>query len=161
MKKQKALIVYFSYSGTTQNAARQIAKLIDADILRIKLVHDYPDNRPELLKVSKEELVSKNYPPILERLKNLNKYDIVYIGSPNWYSTIAPPIYTFLAQYDYSHKKIIPFITHGGGKEGNCFKDIGTLVPNAKILPGIAIHDSQINVSGKVIRKWLMSIEQL
>lgn len=55
---------------------------------------------------------------------NIADYDIIFLGSPIWSGTIAPPVKTFLSGHDLSGKRIIPFVTHGGGGAGSSFTDM-------------------------------------
>ena len=158
MKKPHILVVYYSYSGTTQNIARQIAKSLDADIKRIRPLYAYPDNRPELLKVSKEEINSCRFPALQPLEKDLKKYDVIIVGSPNWYSTIAPPLATFLRINDFNNKLIAPFITHGGGEFGHCIEDIYHHLPSGQLLEGMAVYREKVNLSSSKIEKWLIKI---
>ncbi|MFC1589882.1 flavodoxin [Candidatus Omnitrophota bacterium] len=157
----KALIAYFSYTGNTQNIANQISKLVGGDIFRIEPAKDYPQNIQEVLKMSKEE-INNNYKPALKKkVNNLEQYEIIFIGTPNWYSTIAPPVASFLSEYDLSGKKVIPFLTHGGGGKANCFTDMKKLIPDATVLKGIAVFEGDINSSNQKLLEWLKEVKIL
>ncbi|MGQ9623133.1 MAG: flavodoxin [Candidatus Caldatribacteriaceae bacterium] len=85
-------------------------------------------------------------------------YEVVFIGSPNWWGTIAPPVTAFLAECDFSGKTLVPFITHGGGSEGKTLEDIRKLCPQARILEGLAIYKSEVKHAQTEISAWLCRI---
>ena len=109
----KILIAYYTRSGNTENFADQIKKLVGGDFFRIETVDEYPPSYQEVLKVSKVEIDNHYKPPIKSLVENIDQYNIVFVGTPNWYSTIAPPVTTFLSMHDLSEKTVIPFATHG------------------------------------------------
>ncbi len=157
--QSKILIVYYTRSGNTEIFANQIKKLVGGDLFRIEEVNKYPPSYQEVLKVSKVEIQNKIKPPIQETVENIEKYDIIFVGTPNWYGTMAPPVTTFLSLHDLSNKKIIPFATHGGGGVQQCLIDIGTMISQAIVLEGIAFYGSQAETSTDRILTWLKKMQ--
>ncbi len=115
----------------------------------------------EILKVSKKEIDDNFKPPLKAKVSNMEQYDIVFIGTPNWYNTIAPPVASFISEYDFSGKTIVPFLTHGGGGEANCITDIKEMISNATFLEGIAIYEGQVNTADQKLVDWLKDIKVL
>ena len=105
------LIAYYTHSGNTEEIANQIRELVGGDIFRIEPVKKYSRIYQEVLKESKVEIENDIKPPIVENVQEMGQYDMVFVGSPNWYSTIAPPVATFLSEHSLSGKMVIPFIT--------------------------------------------------
>jgi flavodoxin len=139
MIREKTLIAYYTRSGNTEKLANQIKNFVGGDLFRIEVVNEYPPSYQEVLKVSKLEIDNQFKPPIKNLVENMDEYDIVFVGTPNWYSTIAPPVATFLSMHDLSEKTIIPFATHGGGGEARCLTDISKMSSQATVLEGIAL----------------------
>ena len=105
----KILIAYYSYSGNTKEVAEAIHEKIGGDIFEIKTEGSYPDGyRPKLT----------------TSVADISQYDIVFLGSPNWWGTITPQVSSFLAAYNLSGKTVIPFVTHGGGGVQNTVTDM-------------------------------------
>lgn len=151
------LIVYYSHSGNTRKLANLIAQQIDADCLEIIPEKPYPNDYTSVVNQAKQE-ISRNFRPTLKNAQiNLNKYTTIFIGSPNWWSSIAPPIATFIDTNDLSAKKIIPFCTHGGGGFGHIPQDIKRLCKNATVLNGFANYGSSINL--QEVKKWLSKLD--
>lgn len=121
-KTNQILIAYFSYSGNTRCVAEIIQEAIDGcvDVFEIKPVEKYPSNYSDCVRQAREECSGKYKPELAGQVKDMDKYDTVFIGTPNWCSTIAPPVLSFLSNYDFSGKTVIPFVTHGGGGVAQC-----------------------------------------
>ena len=155
----KILIVYYSWSGDTQELAKQIKELVGGTIFRIEPVDKYPRNYQEVLKVSKVEIEDGVKPPLTKSVDDIAQYDSIFVGSPNWYSTIAPPVVTFLSEYDLSGKTVIPFVTHGGGGVSRCITDIKKLVPDSTVLDGFVISGSRTATANQKLQEWLRDIQ--
>ncbi|MFW9842973.1 MAG: flavodoxin [Candidatus Thorarchaeota archaeon] len=153
------LIAYYSHSGNTQEIAEQIEKLVGGTIFRIEPVEKYPRNYHEVLKVSKVEIENDIRPPLAEQIEEISQYNSIFIGSPNWYSTIAPPVTTFLSENDLSGKTVIPFVTHGGGGVAHCITDIERLVPDSTVLEGFVISGSRTGNAKSKLQEWLEKIQ--
>ena len=159
--KKKILIAYYSRSGNTKEIANQIHKVVGGDLLEIQTVDPYPSEYEATTKQAKDEINRGYKPAIKTKINNINEYDIIFIGSPNWWSTIAPALTTFLSENDLSGKTIIPFITHGSGGLANCVKDIAKLSPKSTILDGKAFSGSSVKTAQNDVSKWLNEIEIL
>ena len=158
---KKILVVYYSWSssGNTRNMAEQIKSLTGADIFEIVPVKPYPRDYQACVDQAKIEINNNFKPEIKGTVQNFNSYDIIFVGSPNWWSTIAPPVATFLTSYDFSGKTIIPFMTHEGTRMGHSEKDIKDLCTEATVLKGLPIHGESVNNATTDIQKWLKNLE--
>lgn len=153
--QNKILIAYYSWSGNTRNMAEQIKSYTNADILEIEPVVAYPANYNACVDQAKKEINSGFKPALKVIQTKVESYDIIIIGSPNWWSTIAPPVATFLSKYNFSGKKILPFITHGGSRMGRSIDDIKLLCPTATVLNGLPVKGISVSSAGNEIQKWL------
>ena len=142
----KILIVCYSESANqnTMTAAKWIQQQVGGDLCGIKMVTPYSDSYRKVLKESKTHLDNNIKPEILPLGKNAADYDIVFVGSPVWYGTFAPPLGTFFSQNDLSGKTVIPFCTHGGGGAGHLFDDVAKAAPKSKVLPGLTLKGSNV-----------------
>lgn len=110
---KKVLVAYFSHSGNTREMARQIAEATNGDLFEIVPQSAYPAQYDAVTAQAKRE-IGRGYRPALKgRLPDIGAYDVVFVGSPCWWGTVAPPVATFLAAYDWSGKTVAPFMTHG------------------------------------------------
>jgi flavodoxin len=158
-KTKKVLVTYFSRSGNTRAMAEQIQKVMGGDIFEIQTVTPYPFEYNAVTKQAKQELESGFKPPIKAKVTNIKEYDIVFVGSPNWWNTIAPPVMTFLSEHDLSGKTVVPFITHAGSGMGRSAADIAKLAPQATLRDGLALWGKDVKSSQDQIAKWLQGLK--
>lgn len=118
------LIAYYSWSGNTKEIAEDIHKAVGGTLFEIQTVQSYPEEYRATTEQAKKEINDHFKPELKTKVENMAQYDTVFIGSPNWWGTIAPAVSSFLAEYDLNGKTVIPFITHGGGGEQNTVKDL-------------------------------------
>ena len=155
---KKVLVVYYSRSGNTREVASQIHQALGGDITEIQTVNPYPSDYKETTTQAKQELESGYKPPITTKIADIASYDVVFVGSPNWWGTIATPVMTFLSEHDLSGKTIAPFITHEGSALGRSAADIGKLCPKATILEGLAVRGKSAKSSQEDVAAWLRKI---
>ena len=128
----KVLVVYYSLSGHTKDIANQIAAKTNGDLFEIKTIETY--SSPSVYMKSKKELASKNYPAIHnDNLPDVARYDTIFVGSPVWWYTMAPALYSYLQITDFKGKRVVPFSTQGSNF-GSFFKDFAAQAQNAQIL---------------------------
>jgi len=149
--RKKILIVYYSYSGNTRKVAQEIHKVVGGDVVEIEPLEPYPGNYNAVVEQAKRELHTGFRPMLKAGVRGLAVYDTVFVGSPNWWHTIAPPMFTFLSEADLAGKTIIPFITHGGGGLGRSASDMAGLCPNSTILESLAVYGADV----KSAQAWL------
>lgn len=124
MNDSKVLIAYYSYSGNTKDVAETIQKDIGGDLFEIKTEGTYPEEYRPMTEQAKKEIQDGYRPALTTKVADIAQYDTIFIGSPNWWGTITPQVSSFIDSYDLSGKKVIPFITHGGGGVQNTIKDM-------------------------------------
>lgn len=115
MENKKILVAYYSYSGNTKEVAKAIHQKVGGDIFEIKTEGTYPDSYHPMTEQAKKEIQDGYRPKLTTFVANMAPYDVVFLGSPNWWGTITPQVSSFIETYNLSGKKVIPFITNGGG----------------------------------------------
>ena len=150
-KKMKTAVVYFSWSGNTRFAAETIAKKSGGDLFEIKAETPYNSNFNKCCDEAKPECYGKKQRAIkpIEGL-DLAKYDAVFVGTPNWWGTMAPPVRTWAIQNKdaLKGKTVCLFQTHGGGGMQRVGKDFAEVIGDAaKVLPPKAFAGSSIKSS--------------
>lgn len=132
-----SLVVFYSHTGATRRIAAVMAEHLSADIC--ELVPDPPYTGDYMERAKREK--QGGYGPKLQRLDvNLVDYDTIFVGSPNWFSTFAPPITTLLLSADLSGKTIVPFCTHGSGGVGRIDETARALCPSSTVLDVIGFY---------------------
>lgn len=154
-KSNKALVVYFSWSGNTKAVAEEIKKQTGAESFKIKPKKAYTDDYNELLDVAKEEQEQKARPEISGTIDNIKDYDVIYLGFPNWWGDMPMILYSFLDDYDLSGKTIAPFCTSGGSGFSDTISSIKAAEPKAEVLEGLSLQDSEAKNSGSAVTEWL------
>ncbi|MBR0504054.1 MAG: flavodoxin [Kiritimatiellae bacterium] len=157
--KGKVAVVYFSWGGNTRFAAETIAKKAGAETFEIKAEKPYNSDFHKCCDEAKPECRAKTLRPIkpIEGL-DLAKYDVVFVGSPNWWGTIAPPVRTWLTQNGAAlkGKTVCLFQTHGGGGMQSLGRDFAAVVgDDAKILPPKAFAGSSVKSSVKALETFV------
>ncbi len=155
----KTLVAYFSWSGNTEALAKMIQAGTGADLFRIETAEPYPSDYNATVDKAKEE-INKGARPALKtaQVPNLADYDTVFIGLPNWWSTIPAPVATFLDANNFSGKTVAEFVTHGGGGRARCVSDLQKLCPGAKFTEALIIPGSRAGGAQREVNEWLSSI---
>ncbi len=161
IRPEKVLIVYYSWSGNTRVAAEQIRKITGGTLFEIKTAKAYPAEYDACVEQAKKECRSGFCPELASKAGDLAKYDVIFLGTPNWWSTMAPPVRTFLTTENLSGKTIIPFVTHGGGGMANCERDMRKISPNTRFAKGGAFSGSGIRSAESAVKAWINQIATL
>ena len=123
-----ALVAYFSATGTTARAARELAEAIGADLLEIEPEEPYTaadlDWNDKNSRSSREMADETSRPAIAGRTADMGRYDTVFLGFPIWWYVEPRIVDTFLEAYDFSGKIMIPFATSGGSGIGRAEKSV-------------------------------------
>ncbi len=148
----KKLVVYYSFEGNTKLIAEHIAKTINADILELKPKIEIRTKGFMKYLWGGKQAMMKTKPELLPFDKNVQDYDILFIGTPVWAWTYAPPLNTLFTSYRIADKKIALFCCHGGGK-GNIFDKMKKALKNNQILGEIDFQDPLKNNTNANIQR--------
>lgn len=142
----KVLTVVFSESKTksTLTVAKWIQGYVGGDLEEIQPVTPYPESYSKVILAAKKELDSQSWPAIQPLQHDPAEYDVIFVGSPVWFGTAAPPLRRFLANAQLAGKTVVPFCTHGGGGPSRTFAAVKTACPEAKVLEGLALRGPNI-----------------
>lgn len=153
--EKKVLVAYFSYSGNTEVVANQIKEATGGDIFEIVPEKAYSSDYQTVVDQAKKE-INAGYKPALKGMpKDIGGYDVIIVGSPCWWGTIAPPIATFLSECDLSRKTILPFMTHEGSRMGHTLQDIKKLCPQSVVSEGLPVRGGRVKDAKPEVVKWL------
>lgn len=155
---QNILVLYFSISGNTEKVANIIHDNVGGDIIKLETVEEYPSDYDELVDYAQEEQQENARPELSTKIDDIEAYDIIFLGYPNWWGDMPMPIYTFLEEYDLREKTIAPFITHGGSGLSNTPENIQGEEPEATVTEGLAIYGSDARDSESDVINWLTSL---
>ena len=154
----KKLVAYFSATGTTENVAQTIAKLLECDIFEIIPAELYTNDELDWRNPKSRSSVEMNdrscRPGIDSSVIGMADYDVILLGFPIWWYTAPRIINTFLESYDLAGKTIIPFATSGGSDMGKTVDQLKISAPEALFLQGRVLN----NTSKADIAQWLKSL---
>ena len=156
-KNNKTLIVYFSLTGTTEDAAQYIKKETGADIIRLRPVKAYGDYDSAARRGDRERR-NNIHPALATNIPNFSKYQTVLIGYPTWWSRPPMIIHTLFDKYDFSGKTVVPFTTSMSTPIGPSEKVIRQLAEKdgATFKDGIRYDNNKSQV-----RTWLRNLNLL
>lgn len=141
--------------GNMQYMAMIIQEAIGGELFRIETTEEYPLEHETLVNQAKEEQNEEVRPELATHIENVEQYDIIFLGYPNWWGDMPQPLYTFLEEYDFSGKTIIPFNSHGGSGFSNTIEEIKKLQPNATVKDdGLSISRNDVADSEQEITDW-------
>ena len=151
-------MAYFSWSGNTRKIANQIHQVVGGDLFEIVSVDKYPIDYDETVEQARKELEADYRPELVSNIENIESYGVVFIGYPNWWSTIPRPVASFLSKCDSPGRSIAPFCTHEGSRLGRSAGDIARLCPHSTILEGLAIRGEEVGSAQNRVSEWLRQI---
>lgn len=152
------LIVYFSQTGNTETVANIIHDNVGGDIVKLETTEAYPSDYDELVDYAQQEQQEDARPELSTVIENIEQYDTIFLGYPNWWGDMPMAIYTFLDTYDLSGKTISPFITHGGSGLSGTPENIQEEELNATVTEGLAIDGDEASDSSEDVVEWLNSL---
>ena len=154
----QSLVVYFSWSGNTENVAKSIQAQTDSDIFEIVPATPYSDDYNTVVDLAQEEQRNNARPAISGDIENLEQYDVIYVGFPNWWGDMPMILYTFFDTYDLSGKTVALFCTSGGSGLSNTVDEVKSLEPNATVTEGLHIGSGSSSNPDSAVSEWLVDI---
>ncbi len=170
MDNTTILVAYFSHTGenysvgyiekgNTHIIADMIAEQTGGELFEIRTVNPYPDKYDECTDVAKREQQENARPELAEMVEDIEQYDVIFLGYPNWWGDMPMAVYTFLESYDFSGKTIVPFCTHEGSGLSSTESSIAEVCADAEVLDGLAVRGSVAQNSqdkaNEAVTSWL------
>ena len=160
VQNHKALVAYFSATGTTKGVAEHIANGLNADIYEIVPEEPYTDADLDYNDNNSRTTIEMNDPdarPVISgSVENMEQYDTVFIGYPIWWGEAPRIASTFMESYDFSGKTIVPFCTSGGSGIGSSASNLERLTSGATWLDGRRLNGSD---SQDTVMEWVNSLD--
>lgn len=145
--------------GNVQYMANIIQQTVGGDLFRIETVESYPQDHEALVDQAAEEQDMNLRPELATALDQVDSYDVVFLGYPNWWADMPQALYTFLESYDLSGKTIIPFCPHGGSGFSRTVQTIAELQPDATVSgDGLTISRNDVADSADSVAEWATGV---
>lgn len=145
-------------TGNTGVLADMIAEATGADLFSIQTVEKYPDTYDETIDKGQEERNADARPELVAHVENLDDYDVIFLGFPNWWGDMPMAVYSFLDEVDLSGKTIIPFVTSGGSGFSSTISTIERMEAGATVQEGLSISGSNATDAQEQVDEWLSSL---
>lgn len=154
---------YSEVNGEAKGRMQALAEMIQAetggDLFSIQTEETYPADGGDLIDYAAEEQSENARPALSSHIENLDDYDTIFIGYPNWWADLPMPLYSFFDEYDFSGKTIIPFNSHNGSRFSNTISTIEELEPEANVIEdGFTINERNVPDAAGEIADWLSEI---
>lgn len=158
MQDKKVLVTYYSWGGNTKSIAQKIQSITGGDIFEIEAKTPYPTDYTETTVVAKEQ-IQNGVSVELKQTIDVSDYDIIFVGTPAWWYTMAPAVKTFLTNGNFENKTVVPFITHGGGGEYSIAKEMGQYAKGSKIAKSYSVYGKGDMSTQKELENWIKEIK--
>lgn len=162
---KKMLVVYYSWSnGNTKQIAEQLAKATGAELAEIDTVQPYTGSYDEVVDQGQREVNAGYKPEIKPLTVNIQDYDVIAVGTPTWWYTMAPAVLTFLSAQEFTGKTVIPFMTNGGWP-GHVIKDMKANCKGAEFAHEMEIQfdstgGAHLETPEKKIDAWIEAVKK-
>lgn len=146
--------------GNAAKIADWIQQEVGGDLFSIVVEDPYSSDYDECLDRAADEKADNVRPALVNHVRNMEEYDIVFIGFPNWWYTLPMPVLSFVDEYDFSGKTIIPFCTHGTGGLSSTIRDLTAALPDdVTILDAIGVYRPDVDSSRPAVREWIKGLD--
>ena len=146
--------------GNTEKAAEMLAGMTDGELYKIEQAQPYSDDYDTCIAEAKLDLRNHARPEMLNLPGDLDAYNEIYLGYPNYWGTMPMAVYTFLENYDFTGKTIHPFCTHEGSGLSHTVQDIQKAAPGVVVTKGLAIHGSAVDSVKAALEKWIQEVKR-
>ena len=152
------LIAYFSRTGNTETVANMIAEETRGNLFAIVPETPYPEEYSACTTVAQQEQNDNARPALATHVENMDEYEVIFVGYPIWWGTMPMMLFTFLEEYDFNGKTIVPFCTSGGTGLGRSVSDIRTLCPDATVADGFTVSGSSAATAQDRVADWIAGL---
>lgn len=145
--------------GLVRILAEDIQSVTGGDIFSIQTSTDYPGGIDNLIDYAAEEQDENVRPELTSHIENLDDYDTIFVGYPNWWYDMPMVMYSFFDEYDFSGKTIIPFNSHNGSRFSSTIQTIQELEPGATVITdGFTVNQSGVTNAAGDIEEWIKKL---
>ncbi len=141
--------------GNTEKIANMVGRITGADLFKIEQVTPYSSDYNTCIDEAKADKRVNARPELVSLPDNMEQYDEVYLGFPNYWGTMPMAVFTFLDSVNWVGKIIHPFVTHEGSGFGNAENDIKKVCTGATVMKGLSIHGESVDGAKSYVEKWI------
>ena len=141
--------------GNTEIVVNDMKEMIDADIFKIEMKDPYSPVYMTCIDEARKDLRAKARPELVSMPDSIDEYDTIVLAYPNYWGTMPMAVFTFLENFDFSGKTILPLCTNEGSGMGGSERDIKKTCPGADVKSGLTVTGSEAANAGRRVKKWL------
>ena len=146
--------------GNAAKLADWIQQEVGGDLHAIVAAEPYSSDYDQCLDRAADEKADNARPALTSHVDNMEDYDIVFLGFPNWWYTLPMPVLTFVEEYDWSGKTVVPFVTHGTGGLSGTIRDLTAALPeDVTILEPIGVYRPDVDASQPAVQEWIAGLD--
>ena len=146
--------------GNAAKIAGWIQQEIGGDLFSIVVTEPYPSDYDECLDRAADEKADHARPTLVNHIDSMDDYNIVFIGFPNWWYTLPMAVLSFVEEYDFSGKTIVPFCTHGTGGLAGTIQELTAALPeNVTVLDAIGVYRPDVDSSQLAVQEWIAELD--
>lgn len=149
------LIAYYSWSGHTKAVAEEIQRKTGGTLFEICPQTPYPKEYQACVKQVKTEKEQDFCPQLLHLEQCPSDFDTLFVGSPNWWGTLVPPVTAFVSSVGLAGKRVLPFFSHGGGGKAKMQTDLARLCPDARVEEALCVMGDGGTKQKEYVQSWL------
>jgi len=151
-------------NGIAKGCVQAVAEMIQAEtggeLFSIQTEFDYPGNIGKLIDYADGEQERNERPVLATHIENLEEYEVIFVGYPNWWYDMPMAMYSFFEEYDFTGKIIIPFNTHRGSRFSSTISTIQELEPGAIVIEdGFTFPGDDAADASDDVAEWLSNLE--
>lgn len=123
-----------------------------------KVEEPYPVDWDGCLERANQEKKDNKHPALRNTVENMEEYDTVYLGYPNWWYSCPMALFSFFDEHDMSGKQVYLFCSHGTGGLASSVKDISAAIPDAEISDNVFdVYEEDAASAKDEIVEWIKS----
>lgn len=146
--------------GNAAKIADWIQQEVGGDLFSIVVSEPYSSDYDECLDRAADEKAANARPVLVSHVDGMENYNIVFLGFPNWWYTLPMAILSFVEEYDFSGKTIVPFCTHGTGGLASTIRDLTAVLPDdVTILDPIGVYRPEVDASRPAVQEWVAGLD--
>ncbi len=175
---QKVLVAYFSWAdnaeqdtidavtsasvtvpGNVAQLAAWVSEETDGDLFSIQVIDPYPTDWDECLNRANQEKADGTLPELVRQVEDMEEYDVVFLGYPNWWYSCPMAVLSFIEAHDFSDKQIYLFCSHGTGGLARSVQDITAALPDANIADNVFhVYQYDVPEAKEDLLSWLEDV---
>ena len=141
--------------GNTEIVCNDMKEMIEADVFKIEMQDPYSPVYMTCIEEAKQDLRENARPKLVSVPDSIDGYDTIILAYPNYWGTFPMAVATFIENFDFAGKTILPLCTNEGSGMGHSEADLRKMMPGAKIEKGLSITGSRADSAAGAVKKWL------